>query len=65
MRREDETRELSFAKTPTDAMFEFGPLARRKGGRREAPSERSAEAKLRPDEQKPNRGNPGLPTRDI
>jgi hypothetical protein len=29
-------------------------LARRKGGRREAPSERSAEAKPRPDGQKPN-----------
>ncbi len=29
-------------------------LARRKGGRREAPSEGSAEAKLRPDEQKPD-----------
>ena len=34
-------------------------LARRKGGGREAPSERSAEAKPRPDGQKPNRGNPG------
>ncbi len=29
-------------------------LARRKGGGREAPSERSAEAKSRPDGQKPN-----------